>query len=110
MRGWLQKNHSGLPEKILVTDDLPDDKWHGWKWLRHDIKGDLYTNVGAPCNICLSENPQYASILSLVETDGSMLPKVLEIVWDLTFIPSHKNYFLLTMGVTGWEMTALHVS
>ena len=30
-----------------------------------------------------------------------MLLKVLEIVWDLTFIPSHKNYFLLTMGVTG---------
>ena len=65
IEGWLQKNNSGLPVKILVTDDLPDDKWHGWKWLRHDMKGDLYTNVGAPCNICLSENPQYASILKL---------------------------------------------
>ena len=65
IEGWLQKNNSGLPVKILVTDDLPDDKWHGWKWLRHDVKGDLYTNVGAPCNICLSENPQYASILKL---------------------------------------------
>jgi len=65
IESWLQKNNSGLPEKILVTDDLPDDKWHGWKWLRHDAKGDLYTNVGAPCNICLSENPQYASILKL---------------------------------------------
>ena len=63
IENWLQKNNSGLPEKILVTDDLPDDKWHGWKWLQHDLKGAIYTNVGAPCNICLSENPQYASIL-----------------------------------------------
>ena len=60
---WLRQNNSGVPKKILVTDNLPDDAWHGWKWLQHDLKGDLYTNVGAPCNICLSENPQYASIL-----------------------------------------------
>ena len=65
IENWLKKNNSGLPEKILVTDDLPDDKWHGWKWLQHDQKGAIYTNVGAPCNICLSENPQYASILKL---------------------------------------------
>ena len=52
-----------LPKKILVVDNLPDDQWHGWKWLRHDKEGSLYFNIGAPCNICLSENPQYASIL-----------------------------------------------
>jgi glucose/arabinose dehydrogenase len=62
---WLQKNSSGFPEKILVTQDLPEDKWHGWKWLQHNAEGDIYTNVGAPCNICLSENPQYASIIRL---------------------------------------------
>ena len=60
---WVRQNNAGVPKKILVTDNLPDDAWHGWKWLQHDLKGDLYTNVGAPCNICLSENPQYASIL-----------------------------------------------
>ena len=62
---WLQNNNSGLPTKILVTDDLPNDAWHGWKWLQHNQKGDLYTNVGAPCNACLSDNRQYASILKL---------------------------------------------
>ena len=55
--------NSELPEKILVVDNLPDDRWHGWKWLQHDKGGSLYFNVGAPCNICLSENPQFASIL-----------------------------------------------
>jgi len=62
---WLSKNitNSDLPKKILVTDQLPSDKWHGWKWLKHDEQGSLYFNVGAPCNVCLSENPQYASIL-----------------------------------------------
>jgi glucose/arabinose dehydrogenase len=44
---------------------LPSDKWHGWKWLKHDEQGSLYFNVGAPCNICLSENSQYASILKI---------------------------------------------
>ena len=65
IENWLQKNSSGFPEKILVTQDLPEDKWHGWKWLQHNAEGDIYTNVGAPCNICLSENPQYASIIRL---------------------------------------------
>ena len=65
IEGWLEKNISGTPEKILVTDDLPNDKWHGWKWLKHNSNGEIYTNVGAPCNVCLSENSQYASILKL---------------------------------------------
>ena len=60
-----------MPEKILVVDNLPDDKWHGWKWLKHDKEGSLYFNIGAPCNICLSKNPQYASILK--HQDGKFI-------------------------------------
>jgi glucose/arabinose dehydrogenase len=67
IENWLKSNSSNLdlPPKILVTDQLPSDTWHGWKWLKHDQKGRLYFNVGAPCNICLSENSQYASILKI---------------------------------------------
>jgi glucose/arabinose dehydrogenase len=54
-----------LPQKILVTDNLPSDEWHGWKWLKHDEGGMLYTNVGAPCNVCLSQDKRHASILRL---------------------------------------------
>ena len=72
IESWLNKNNSNsdLPKKILVTDQLPSDKWHGWKWLKHDEQGGLYFNVGAPCNICLSENSQYASILKI--TNGEL--------------------------------------
>ena len=64
---WL-KNPRGpneLPEKNLVIDGLPEDTCHGWKWLKHDQQGRLYFNIGAPCNICLSENQQFASILRI---------------------------------------------
>ena len=66
---FLQNNAAELPEKILVTDNLPSDKWHGWKWIKHDENGNLYTNVGAPCNACLSDDKRHASILRL--SDGS---------------------------------------
>jgi glucose/arabinose dehydrogenase len=66
---FLQNNAAELPEKILVTDNLPSDKWHGWKWIMHDKNGGLYSNVGAPCNVCLSDDKRYASILRL--NDGS---------------------------------------
>jgi glucose/arabinose dehydrogenase len=67
IENWLftEPNNNKLPKKILVTDKLPDNTWHGWKWLKHDQQGRLYFNVGAPCNICLSENQQFASILRL---------------------------------------------
>jgi len=54
-----------LPQKILITDNLPSDEWHGWKWIKHDKKGNLYTNVGAPCNVCLKDDRRYATILRL---------------------------------------------
>ena len=66
---FLDQNLTTLPKKILVTDDLPSDEWHGWKWIMHDQDGDLYTNVGAPCNVCISEDKKHASILRL--RDGS---------------------------------------
>jgi len=66
---FLQRNLAELPEKILVTGDLPSDTWHGWKWIMHDKNGNLYTNVGAPCNVCVSEDKRHASILRL--RDGS---------------------------------------
>ena len=47
-----------LPKKILITENLPSDEWHGWKWIKHDKKGNLYTNVGAPCNVCLQDENQ----------------------------------------------------
>ena len=60
---WLANNPTSMPELELVSDALPDDEWHGWKWLAHDEAGNLYTNIGAPCNVCLKDDPRYASIV-----------------------------------------------
>ena len=58
-----------LPRKELITDNLPSDAWHGWKWIKHGPDGKLYVPVGAPCNICLKDDPRYASIMRL--NDGN---------------------------------------
>ena len=94
IENWLQKNSSGFPEKILVTQDLPEDKWHGWKWLQHNAEGDIYTNVGAPCNICLSENPQYASIIRLRDDNWEYVARGVRNSVGFDFHPeTNKLYF-----------------
>jgi len=53
------------PKPEVLTDQLPDKRHHGWKYLAFGPDGKLYIPVGAPCNICLSDNPQFASILRM---------------------------------------------
>ncbi len=61
---------SNPPKPQVVYDQLPADKHHGWKYLAFGKDNRLYTMVGAPCNICLSEKAIYTSLLRL-NTDGS---------------------------------------
>jgi glucose/arabinose dehydrogenase len=58
------------PAAEIVYDQFPPDRHHGWKFIRFGPDGRLYVPVGAPCNVCLSENPVYASITRL-NRDGS---------------------------------------
>ena len=63
-----------LPKKVLVTDKLPSDTWHGWKWLGFGPDGYLYVPVGAPCNICLKplqDDSRFASIHRVLK-DGNL--------------------------------------
>jgi len=59
------------PDPVLVTDQLPADKHHGWKFIRFGPDGKLYVPQGAPCNICDPGDP-YASIMRM-NPDGSGL-------------------------------------
>ena len=66
---------SRLPDPgqpVLVTDDLPDMRHHGWKFIDFGPDGMLYVPVGAPCNRCASEDPLFASIARM-QPDGSGL-------------------------------------
>jgi glucose/arabinose dehydrogenase len=58
------------PEPVVLNDQLPDKRHHGWKYLRFGPDGLLYIPVGAPCNIC--EEPGFAEIRTM-NPDGTDL-------------------------------------
>ena len=39
-------------QPVVVNDKFPNDRHHGWKFIRFGPDGLLYVPVGAPCNIC----------------------------------------------------------
>ena len=63
---------ANMPKPVVVYDQFPSDKHHGWKYLRFGPDNKLYTAVGAPCNICKPEKEIYASLVRL-NPDGSDL-------------------------------------
>ena len=97
---WIQgySTSSDSPQKILVVENLPDDEWHGWKWLMHDKEGNLYFNVGAPCNICLSDNPQYATILKLRDGQIEFVAKGVRNSVGFDFHPLNNKLFFTDNG------------
>ena len=60
------------PAPVIVYDKYPTATHHGWKFISVGPDGKLYVPVGAPCNICLSEDSIFASITRL-NTDGTGL-------------------------------------
>ncbi len=59
------------PAPVLVTDRLPRETHHGWKFIAFGPDGKLYVPVGAPCNIC-NPGERHANILRM-NPDGSDL-------------------------------------
>lgn len=62
------------PRPVVVRDDYPTDRHHGWKFIRFGPDGWLYVPVGAPCNVCERPDP-YAAITRL-KPDGSQVEVV----------------------------------
>ena len=58
------------PAAKVVTDRLPAETHHGWKFIAFGPDGKLYVPVGAPCNICEPDQQRYANILRM-NADGS---------------------------------------
>lgn len=63
---------NGVKQPVVVNDSFPSDRHHGWKFIRFGPDNKLYVPVGAPCNICLSQDERYASIMRM-NLDGSNL-------------------------------------
>ncbi|WP_345373516.1 sorbosone dehydrogenase family protein [Algivirga pacifica] len=66
----IEENLNNPPAPEVIYDQYPTETHHGWKYIAFGPDGKLYVPVGAPCNICLSEDPQYASITRM-DPDGS---------------------------------------
>ncbi|HKR76451.1 MAG TPA: PQQ-dependent sugar dehydrogenase [Rhodanobacter sp.] len=57
------------PKPELVTDKLPSDTHHGWRFIAFGPDGKLYVPIGAPCNLC-DKGKAYAK-LTRMNADGS---------------------------------------
>ena len=60
------------PTPVVVTQSLPTETHHGWKFIAFGPDGMLYVPVGAPCNICdeRARDRRFASITRM-KPDGS---------------------------------------
>jgi len=66
------KNTLNNPSYEVIYDQYPTKTHHGWKFIAFGPDGMLYVPVGAPCNICESDEKIFASITRLdVDTPGS---------------------------------------
>ncbi len=65
------EQHLADPLKpVVVYDDYPPNKHHGWKYIAFGPDGLLYVPVGAPCNICDPDEAIFASITRMAP-DGT---------------------------------------
>ncbi|WP_414695357.1 PQQ-dependent sugar dehydrogenase [Paraburkholderia sp.] len=62
------------PKAVVITDSLPTEHHHGWKFIAFGPDGKLYVPQGAPCNVCLpSSDPQrvHFAMIGRMDPDGS---------------------------------------
>jgi glucose/arabinose dehydrogenase len=70
------ENNLTKPSYEVVYDGYPDEAHHGWKFIAFGPDGLLYIPVGAPCNICVSEDPIFASITRLDVSKAGTKPEI----------------------------------
>lgn len=68
----LETRLASPPEYRVLRDDLPTLAHHGWKFIASGPDRHLYVPVGAPCNVCLQNDPRFASILRLDLDSGGL--------------------------------------
>ncbi|HVL68790.1 MAG TPA: sorbosone dehydrogenase family protein [Vicinamibacterales bacterium] len=61
------------PEPVVVNDQFPTERAHGWKYLGFGPDGWLYVPVGAPCNICERPDDERFATITRMKPDGSGL-------------------------------------
>lgn len=65
----IESNLATPPTPELIFDQLPSDRHHGWKYIAFGPDDKLYIPVGAPCNIC--ESDEIYAAIHRINPDGS---------------------------------------
>lgn len=67
----ITNNLESPPKPVVLTEDLPTSRHHGWRYIAFGPDGWLYIALGAPCNVCDPELPN--GTISRMKPDGSGL-------------------------------------
>ncbi|MEY3648475.1 MAG: hypothetical protein RLZ13_1360 [Bacteroidota bacterium] len=96
------ENNLTKPSYEVVYDGYPDEAHHGWKFIAFGPDGMLYIPVGAPCNICVSEDPIFASITRLDVSKPGAKPEIyahgVRNSVGMTWHPETKNLWFTDNG------------
>lgn len=96
----IDKRYAQKPAYEVVKVNLPNDKWHGEKVIKAGPDGKLYIPVGAPCNICDTDDTKSAKIYRM-NADGSQLEEIARGVRNtvgFSFHPSTKQLWFTDNG------------
>ncbi|MEM1244658.1 MAG: PQQ-dependent sugar dehydrogenase [Pseudomonadota bacterium] len=62
------------PKSIIINKQLPNKRWHGYRYIKFGPDNWLYVGIGMPCNTCnyRNSNPKFGTIMRMRE-DGKDL-------------------------------------
>jgi len=66
----IENNLADLVDYEVINDDYPKKDHHGWKYIAFGPDEKLYIPVGAPCNICESNNEIFNTITRYAPKDN----------------------------------------
>ena len=67
----IESNLDNPPKPVVVFDQFPKDRHHGWKYIAFGPDDKLYVPVGAPCNVC--ETDSIHATIMRINPDGTGL-------------------------------------
>ena len=97
----IEKQLEQPPEPVVVTDELPTEQAHGWKYLRFGPDDKLYIPVGMPCNVCEKEGSGQIRRINPDGTGMEVFAYGVRISVGLTFGPQNGHLWFTDNGSDG---------